>query len=177
MMQPSTAYRSVPNSIVVALVLAFVALLLGPRPLLAQEKKARDVTQFNLGKDALALQGYDPVAYFKEGGAKPAKGLETISVLQDGVRYRFASEDHKKLFLATPAKYEPAYGGWCAYAMAKKDKVEIDPESFLTTGDRLMVFYKGFFNDTRAKWVKDEAAYTVKADKCWAELIAPPKPK
>lgn len=142
-----------------------------------QEKKERDVSQFNLGKDALALQGYDPVAYFKEGGGKPAKGLDTIATVYQGVRYRFATEEHKKLFLASPEKYEPAYGGWCAFAMAKKDKVEVDPESFLTTNGRLMLFYKGFFNDTRAKWLKDEAGMTTKADKYWAELTAPPKPK
>jgi hypothetical protein len=157
--------------------LLMLALLLAPHTAFAQEQKARDVSQFNLGKDGLALQGYDPVAYFAEGGAKPAKGLDTITATHDGVLYRFASEEHKKLFLASPDKYEPAYGGWCAYAMAKKEKVEVDPESFLTTGGRLMLFYKGWFNDTRAKWMKDEAGFTTKADAGWKEVNVPPKPK
>ena len=157
--------------------LLMLALLFAPQSSFAQEKKPRDVSQFNLGKDGLALQGYDPVAYFAEGGAKPTKGLDTITTTHDGVLYRFASEAHKKLFLASPDKYEPAYGGWCAYAMAKKEKVEVDPESFLTTNGRLMVFYKGWFNDTRAKWLKDEAGFTTKADAGWKEVNVPPKPK
>lgn len=138
----------------------------------AQEKK-RDVSRFNLGKAQLALKGYDPVAYFPEGGGKPRKGSDAFELVHAGVRYRFASEETKKLFLAKPAKYEPAYGGWCAYAMADGDEVDIDPESFLVTGERLFVFYKSFFADTRAKWLKDERALMEKADKAWKKIVEP----
>jgi hypothetical protein len=185
-MNPIHDMPSIPNSILAALAractpllmpLVLVAVLSSAHSGLAQVKPPRDVSQFNLGRDGLALQGYDPVAYFAEGGAKPTKGLDTITVKQDGVLYRFATEEHKKLFLASPDKYEPAYGGWCAYAMSKKEKVEVDPESFLTTNGRLMLFYKGFFNDTRSKWLKDEAGFTTKADAGWKQVNVPPKPK
>lgn len=161
----------------VSLGLLFLVLM-PARPALAgrQEKPPRDVTQFNLGKNALALAGYDPVAYFAED-AKPQKGDAKLELVHDGVRYRFASEENRKLFRTSPAKYEPAYGGWCAYAMAQKEKVEVDPESFLVREGRLMLFYKGWFNDTRAKFQKDAANLTRKADAKWAELLDPPKPK
>ena len=158
------------------LALAWLALPLAPAR--AQEKKPRDVSHFNLGKKGLALSGYDPVAYFEEGGGKPQKGSEDITTVHDGVLYRFSSEATKQLFLANPAKYEPEYGGWCAYAMADGDKVEIDPESFLIQGGKLYLFYKGWFNDTRAKWLKDPDKLQAKADKAWRKIITPkPEPK
>jgi len=117
-----------------------------------QEQGERDVSHFNLDKNKLALSGYDPVAYFTEGGGKATKGSDKITTTYKGVVYRFATEEHKALFLKTPDKFEPAYGGWCAYAMAEGEKVEIDPESFVVTDGKLYVFYKSFFNDTRSKW-------------------------
>jgi len=161
--------------LVCAVLVLFAALpLAGAR---AQDKKPRDTQHFNLDKKGLALQGYDPVAYFDEGGGKPAKGDAKITSTHDGVTYRFASEAHKQLFLADPAKYEPQYGGWCAYAIPDKDKVEIDPESFVVRSGKLYLFYKGWFNDTRSKWLKDPADFVKRGDKAWKEITAPPKPK
>ncbi len=140
-------------------------------------KKPRDVSHFNLGKDKLALQGYDPVAYFPEGGGKPKKGLVTLTLEHEGARYCFASESNQRHFRATPAKYEPQYGGWCAYAMAERDKVEIDPKSFLITDGKLHLFFKAWYADTRAKWLQDEKGLKEKADGAWKVLNAPLPPK
>jgi YHS domain-containing protein len=147
-------------------------------PLVAtQEKGERDVKHFNLDKSKLAIAGYDPVAYFPEGGGKPLKGSDKISVTHKGVVYRFATEENKALFLKTPDKFEPQYGGWCAYAMAQGEKVEIDPKSFKITDGKLFLFYKSFFNDTREKWVKEEAPLTKKADAGWKTILEKPAPK
>ena len=139
-------------------------------------KTPRDVSQFNLGShgdDALAIDGYDPVSYFPEGGGKPLEGDQKITADFRGVRYRFASEANRKLFLKEPTKFEPAYGGWCAYGMAKNDKVEIDPESFLIVDGHLMLYFNGLFADTRAKW-QDEGGDTLKpkADASWDKFLA-----
>jgi YHS domain-containing protein len=139
----------------------------------APAKVPRDLTHFNLDKAKLALQGYDPVAYFPAGGGKPKKGRPTITATHEGVVYRFASEEHRKLFLATPAQFEPQYGGWCAYAMADKEKVAIDPESFLLTDGKLYLFFKAWYADTRAKWKKDEKRLAARADRAWQDLTAP----
>ena len=143
----------------------------------AAQKKPRDLTHFNLDKKGLALQGYDPVAYFPVGGGRPKRGLETIAATYEGVLYRFASEENKKLFLAAPEKFEPQYGGWCAYAMADKDKVEIDPKSFLVSDGKLYVFFKAWYADTRAKWLKDEQRLKERADGAWKVLKERPEPK
>ncbi len=142
-----------------------------------QESGARDVRHYNLDKHKLALSGYDPVAYFPEGGGKPLKGSDKLTVTHKGVVYRFSSEETKALFVKTPDKFEPQYGGWCAYAMADDEKVEIDPKSFVVTDGKLYLFYKSFFNDTRAKWLKNEAALAKKADAGWKKILEKPAPK
>jgi len=152
-----------------------LAVLVAAAPLGLAQEKERDVSQFNLGKDGLALEGYDPVAYFEEGGGKPSEGSKEIELRYQGVLYRFASEKNKGLFEKQPARYEPAYGGWCAYAMAKGEKVEIDPKSFLVTDGVLTVFYKGLFNDTRKKWLKKPDELKKQADAAWKKIVEKPK--
>lgn len=134
---------------------------------------------FNLSKKGLALDGYDPVAYFPDHGAKATKGLENLSTVHKGVTYRFATEANKLAFLKAPDSFEPQYGGWCAWAMAdgKGDKVDIDPKSFLVEGGKLYLFYDGFFGDTRKSWNKAGGAekLAAKAVENWARISAPKK--
>ena len=114
----------------------------------------------NLDKRGLAIGGFDPVAYFPEGGGKATKGKKKLAAVHRGVTYRFATEANKQLFVATPERFEPRYGGWCAWAMAdgKGDKVEVDPESFTVEDGKLYLFYDGLFGNTRKKWKKKGSA-------------------
>lgn len=124
--------------------------------------------QFNLD-EGLAIQGYDPVAYFRQ--QKAVKGKRDYAHVHEGVRYYFASSENKQLFITNPAQYEPQYGGWCAYAMGETgEKVEIDPETFKIADGKLYLFYNAFFNNTLPKWNKNETALKTKADKNWAAI-------
>ena len=70
-----------------------------------------------------------------------------------------------------PQKYEPAYGGWCAYAMgAKGQKVSVDPETFKIVDGRLNLFYNKFFNNTLEDWNKDEGNLKKKAEANWQKI-------
>ena len=70
-----------------------------------------------------------------------------------------------------PKKYEPQYGGWCAYAMgASNEKVEIDPETFKIVNGKLYLFFHNFINNTLLKWNKDEANLKALADKNWQAI-------
>lgn len=69
-------------------------------------------------KDNAAIGGYDAVAYFKE--SKPVKGLPEFSVLYKAVYWFFASKTNADLFKAIPEKYEPQYGGYCAFRMFER---------------------------------------------------------
>jgi len=59
----------------------------------------------NVDKNGLALQGYDPIAYFTDG--KPVKGSPQFTASYKGATYQFASAEHKHQFESSPAKYEP----------------------------------------------------------------------
>ncbi len=144
-----------------------VAGLLG----LAGAVQAADHHQYNLLGENIGAAGYDPVAYFPEGGGKPVKGLISISEERDGVTYRFASDENRAKFRENPGKYEPQYGGWCAWAVGAINKrVDIDPESYVIRGDKLYVFFRDAKLDTRAMWLKDEKALTAKAEANWLTL-------
>ena len=121
--------------------------------------------QFNLD-NGVAISGYDPVAYFTQN--KAVKGNKDIVVVDNGVAYYFSSVADKEEFKKNPSRYEPQYGGWCAYAMGKDgSKVEIDPETFKIIDGKLYVFYNRFFNNTLKSWNKDEAKLHQQADANW----------
>ena len=142
------------------------------------EKPVDKSGDYNVDKSGLALEGYDPVAYFTEFGGKPKKGDKKITAKHEGVTYRFSSEANKKAFLADPSRFQPMYGGWCAWAMSdgKGSKVEIDPESFRIEDGRLYVFFDGFFADTRKSWTKKGGAPKLKAasDGNWTRISGEP---
>ena len=107
----------------------FVALLtMVSLGLWSQETTAGRQKHFNTFKNHLAIQGYDPVAYFTEG--KAVKGSGNYRAEVKGIIYHFSTaEPTRDLFEKNPSKYEPQYGGWCAYAMGDDgDKVAINPK-------------------------------------------------
>lgn len=116
----------------------------------------------------MALQGYDVVSYFFN---KPLKGISKFTTNHKGITYYFSSEKNLELFKSNPEIYEPAYGGWCAYAMgAKGEKVEVDAENYIVANGRLYLFYKNFFSNTKDDWKKDEKNLNKKADSNWLSI-------
>lgn len=128
----------------------------------------QSVSEYNLPKDRLAIGGYDPVAYFTEGRAR--KGEPALRARYRGVNYQFATQKSLDQFLTDPARFAPTYGGWCATAMAKGEKVEIDPANFKVSNGRLFLFYKGLWGNARKDWDKDEPAQITKADAAWRTI-------
>ena len=125
---------------------------------------------FNLGKSGLAIDGYDPVAYFRNN--KAIEGKKDFSTNHNGAVYYFSNAENKETFIKDPSAYEPQYGGWCAYAMGKNgDKVNVDPETFKIINNKLYLFYNRFFNNTLTSWNKDEANLKTKADANWQKLF------
>lgn len=147
----------------------FVLLFLAASLVSGAQTSAKRVKEFNL-ENKLALQGYDPVAYFVQ--KKALKGKKEITATHEGVVYYFASQGNKDLFVKNPSAYEPQYGGWCAYAMgANGEKVEVDPQTFKIVNGKLFLFYNAYFNNTLKSWNKDEANLNKKADASWKKFI------
>ena len=87
---------------------------------------------------APAIGGYCPVAYVAMN--KAVKGDPKFSSTADGHRYLFSNTDAKKMFEMDPAKYQVAYDGWCATALAMGKKIKSDPKRFTVHGGRTYLF-------------------------------------
>ena len=123
---------------------------------------------YNL-KKKVALQEYDPVSYFS---GSPKKGLEEYEHDHNGVIYLFSSQQNLDTFKKDPAKYEPQYGGWCAYAIgATGEKVKVDPGTYKIVDDKLYLFYNFRGHNTLTDWNKDETTLKTAADKNWAGIV------
>ena len=134
----------------------------------AQDPTTHRIKEYNL-EDNIAIMGYDPVTYFLLN--KSVKGKKELSYTYQGVVYRFSNGASLEEFKKNPSKYEPEYGGWCAYAMgAKGEKVSIDPQTFKIINGKLYLFYNSFFNNTLKSWNKDETSLKSKADVNWKKI-------
>ena len=133
------------------------------------QNASKRANEFNLEKK-VAIQGYDPVSYFKQN--KAVKGKKELASSYEGVIYYFSSQANKESFAKNPSAYEPQYGGWCAYAMGSSgEKVEIDPETFKIIDGKLYLFYNAYFNNTLKSWNKDEINLKKKADANWKKIL------
>jgi YHS domain-containing protein len=133
---------------------------------LAFAAAAADRMPVNLEKNGLALQGYDPVAYFSEN--KPVKGQAEITATHNGATYRFASKDNKAAFESSPDRYEPAFGGYCGYGVSVNKLAPIDPTAFQLIDGRLVLQYD---HDTLEHFNKDQAGNLKKAEMNWPGLV------
>lgn len=111
------------------------------------------------------LGGYDPVAYFTEGQPMRGSGYH-VSVFK-GVTYAFASEEHKERFDANPAKYVPAYGGYCAYGVAVGKKFVADPEVWKIVDGTL---YVNLDRKIQQKWEQDVPGNIRTANRNWTRI-------
>jgi len=114
----------------------------------------------------VAINGYDPVAYFNDN--KPVAGSADISAEWKGVTWRFASQANKEAFVAAPEKYAPQYGGYCAYAVSQGATAPSDPEAFTIVDGKL---YLNLSKDIREVWSQDIPGNISKANANWPKVL------
>jgi YHS domain-containing protein len=124
------------------------------------------VSVVNTDNYGIALQGYDPVAYFTDH--KPVKGVITYTSTYKRATYWFANAEHKKTFDADPAKYEPQFGGYCAYAASINTISPISPDYWEIVDGRLLLQHNQKAWDL---WHKDSAGSLKMADANWPGLV------
>ena len=123
-------------------------------------------TLVNVDHRGVGIRGYDPVAYFTDG--KAGKGRPEHSSSSDGVTYLFASAEDKAAFDANPLKYEPQFGGYCAYGVSKGSLVEINPSAFqIVNGKLLLQYSKGIME----KFNRDQSKSLQMAKSNWPTLV------
>ena len=128
--------------------------------IVATSSFAGDITHSTPG-----LSGYDAVAYFTDG--KPVRGSGYHVVVQDGVTYAFASAEHKKLFIANPKQYLPAFGGFCADGVAVGKKFLADPEGREAVEG---ILYLNLDKGIQEKWQRDIPGYIKKGNTNWSDI-------
>ena len=92
-----------------------------------------------IDKKGRAIRGYDTVAYFTKN--KPVKGNPEFQYEWKHGTWFFSSQENLELFKASPEKYAPQYGGYCAYAIAIDQLVPIDPTQFTILDNKLYLNY------------------------------------
>lgn len=115
----------------------------------------------NTGRfNSIAIDGYDTVAYFTQN--KAVEGEKKYQVKWRDAKWYFASEENKALFEASPEKFAPQYGGWCAYAMSDEGRtVRIDPDVFHIHENKL---YLNYSKSVQKAWLEDKLKNIQEAD-------------
>jgi enamine deaminase RidA (YjgF/YER057c/UK114 family) len=122
----------------------------------------------------LSIGGYDPVAYFTNG--KAIRGKAEFEYVWRKMRWRFASSEHRDLFVKDPERYAPQYDGYCALgaaieAAAHKDTV--DPEAWAIIDGKLYLVHSTYWLE---QWRQKAREYIKQADKDWQTVANLPDP-
>ena len=118
------------------------------------------------GASRIALDGYDPVAFFIDG--KPMHGDLNISATHQGATYFFTSKDHKNKFESDPEAYVPQYGGYCAFGVAAGALFPVDINTWQIRNGKL---YLNLNPDILEQFNKKFDKQVAKADKNWPDLV------
>ena len=111
----------------------------------------------------VAIEGYDTVAYFTDG--KAVKGSEEFSYDWLGASWQFASDEHRKLFAASPIAYAPQFGGLCSEGVAFHEiTVNLEPEVFQIIDGKLYLVAGSEFGEGYDEKLRPQA------DENWAEV-------
>lgn len=120
----------------------------------------------NLDRNGVAIQGYDPVAFFTDN--RPVQGNPQFRSQYRDAKYHFASIEHKTAFDKESAKYEPQFGGYCAYGASRGNKAPVKIEAWQIVNGRLLMQYD---LDIKSEFNKDQQGNLRKADRNWPGLI------
>ena len=112
-----------------------------------------------------AIRGYDPVAYFTEG--KPVKGDTKLIYNWNNADWYFSSQKNLDLFKASPEKYAPQYGGYCAFGLSNGYKAPTDAGAWTIQDDKL---YLNYNLQVRQEWNKDRQQRIKQADQNWPSV-------
>ncbi len=112
----------------------------------------------------VAVHGYDVVSYHS---GTPVAGNAQYSMAYEGGTYRFANAENLKTFKADPAKYIPAYGGYCAFGVALGKKFDGNPKNWKIVDGRL---YLNLNDDIQEKWAADISGNLKKSETRWSKI-------
>ena len=122
----------------------------------------------------LSISGYDTVAYFTDG--KPVQGKTEFEYVWHRLRWRFASGEHRDLFVKDPDRYSPQYDGYCAMGTsndAEAHKDTVDPEAWAIVDGKLYLTHNQYWLQV---WREKAEEYIRRGDASWPALADLPEP-
>jgi YHS domain-containing protein len=123
------------------------------------------MTKIDKNKMGVAINGYDPVAYFTD--SKSEMGMKEFSYKWNGAEWYFSNKNHLEMFKKNPDKYAPQYGGFCAFGLSKDKLSSSDPTAWQIVDGKL---YLCTNDKVHKMWQKDIKGNVKKADKNWSKM-------
>lgn len=154
------------HEIILLLGLAALAAFLMQRDIARAQQSAKPQV-FTEFRSKLALDGYDPVAYFKSG--RPQKGTSAHALSWNGATWHFASPENKTAFESNPKGFAPQFGGYCAWAVSEGYTAKGDPSAWRIVDGKLFLNYNASVQKT---WEKDIPGHVAKGEKNWPVVLS-----
>lgn len=114
----------------------------------------------------LAIDGFDPVAYFTEG--HPEQGSQDIEYASRGAIWRFCNEGNRAAFKAHPEIYSPSFGGYDPADIARGNPVPGRAQFWAIHGERLYLFSR---EETRALFAAGPDTVIAQANEKWPDVL------
>ena len=128
--------------------------------------------EIDTNDNSVILAGHDTVAYFTQN--KSVLGSAEFTAIHHNAIYRFSSVENRDIFKSDPHKYEPQYGGFCAYGVSVGKKFSVDGKAFKVVDGKLYVNKNlKVYN----LWIKDIPGNIQKENKQWENIKDTPADK
>lgn len=112
-----------------------------------------------------AAHGWDVVSLITHEEA--VQGKQEYQCTWSNAQWFFISAENRDIFLKSPDKYAPRYGGFCAYGASRGYKAPTEADTWTIVEGKL---YFNFNLKVRMEWNKDKQNYIQKADNNWLKL-------
>jgi YHS domain-containing protein len=115
--------------------------------------------------DDIAILGYDPVAYFTL--SEPTQGTQDRLHEWLSAKWLFANGGHRDLFMSSPEKYAPQFGGNCTIGLANGFRESVDPTAWTIIDGQLYLFQN---REKLDEFNKNPDLYLAQAEASWRRL-------
>ncbi len=154
-LRPGTAFFALLSGIFVAFSVDFTAS--------AQTTERVIVSRYS----GLAIEGFDPVAYFTDQLA--TQGVPDFEASQAGAVWRFRNEGNRASFVSHPEIYGPQFGGYDPVDLGRGVTYAGNPRFWLIVDQRLYLFGR---EDSRDAFAANSARFLKDATARWPALEA-----
>ena len=158
--QRQERYRRRPQIVLLALLAGICAIWAGFAARAATTERVV-VNRFS----GLAIEGFDPVAYFVE--RHPVLGLPDFEAAEAGAIWRFHNEGNRASFVAHPEVYGPQFGGYDSIDVARGVTFAGNPRFWVISNERLYLFG---LESSRDAFAADPERYLRQANARWPQL-------